>query len=501
MFNRELFLDTQTSRCLLCYDAPCSNACMEHLPVGDIIRSYRFDNAAGAARKVGNVSCMECETPECMSACRRKKLDSAVEIPELLEHIHRMEIPEKKKVNLSTTVCGVKCENPFLLSSSVVGSDYEMVAKAFSMGWAGVAFKTIALFQPEEVSPRFSDLRKEGLPYVGFKNIEQVSDHTLDENLGYLKKLKEDYPSKVIIASIMGRNEDEWTRLAALMEEAGADVIECNFSCPHMSGEGLGSDVGTQPDLVAAYVKAVKRGTSLPVLAKMTPNITNMEIPAAAAMEAGADGIAAINTIKSIMNVDLDTFASAPSVRGKSSVGGYSGKAVKPIALRFIYDIATSPLMHKPEISGMGGIETWRDAAEFIALGCSTVQITTAVMQYGYRIIDDLIDGLSGYLAFNNMTGVEELKGKALANIVPTEALDRESICFPKFERELCVGCGRCYLSCFDGGHQAIEIDEKGYPVLKGKNCVGCHLCLTVCPAGAISSGNRILKSMFQKER
>ncbi len=496
MFNRQLFLATQTSRCLLCYDTPCSAACIEKLPVGDIIRSYRFENIAGAKQKLGNVSCMDCAVPECMTACRRRKLDSAVEIPELLEQIRRMEMTSFGKVDLSTAVCGVKCENPFLLSSSVVGSDYDMVAKAFDLGWAGVAFKTIALFQPEEVSPRFSDMRKEGLPYVGFKNIEQVSDHTLAENLGYLKKLKENYPSKVIIASIMGRDEAEWTKLAVLMEDAGADVIECNFSCPHMSGDGLGSDIGTNPDLVAAYVKAVKRGTSLPVLAKMTPNITNMEIPAAAALAAGADGLAAINTVKSIMNVDLNTFASAPQVKGKSAVGGYSGKAVKPIALRFIYDMAVSPLMHEPEISGMGGIETWRDAAEFIAMGCSTVQVTTAVMQYGYRIIDDLIGGLSRYLAENHLSGVEALRGRALGNIVPTETLDRSSICFPKFRRDLCVGCGRCYLSCYDGGHQALEM-RSGHPVLNAKKCVGCHLCLTVCPAGAVSSGKRVLKSLI----
>ena len=500
MFNRDLFLNTQASRCLLCYDAPCASVCSSHLPVGDIIRSWRFANGAGAAEKTGNVSCMECANPECMNVCRRRKLDSAVEIPEMLEQIRRMEIPEKKQVNLHTTVCGVECENPFFLSSSVVGSNYEMVAKAFDMGWAGVAFKTIGMFVPQEVSPRFADLRKESVPYVGFKNIEQISDHTLEENLGYLKKLKKNYPSKVIIASIMGRDETEWTRLAAMMEEAGADVIECNFSCPHMSGEGLGSDVGTHPKLVAKYVKAVKKGTSLPILAKMTPNITNMEIPVAEAIKAGADGIAAINTIKSIMNVNLDEFSSEPAVKGKTAVGGYSGKAVKPIALRFIYDVANSALMKHPDISGMGGIENWQDAAEFIALGCSTVQVTTAVMQYGYRIIDDLVDGLSRYLSEKNMSSVTELVGKAIGNIIPTEELDRSSICFPKFDRELCVGCGRCYLSCYDGGHQAIRMDNNAHPVLDGKRCVGCHLCLTVCPAGAIMSGKRVLKKACCKE-
>ncbi len=497
MFNRELFLETESSRCLLCENAPCTHACTSQLPVSDIIRSYRFENPAGAAEMAGTVSCMDCNGQPCMKACLRGALDSAIEIPKVIGQIQETGVTANLETttNLETTICGVKCENPFLLSSSVVGSNYEMVAKAFDMGWAGVAFKTIGLFVPDEVSPRFADMRKENTPYVGFKNIEQISDHTLKENMGYLKKLKENYPTKVIVASIMGRDEEEWTKLGALMEEAGADVIECNFSCPNMVEGGLGSDVGTDPELVASYVKAVKCGTKLPVLAKMTPNITNMEIPAAAAMNAGADGLAAINTIKSIMNINLDDFSSGPSVGGKSAVGGYSGKAVKPIALRFIHDMSVSPLMDHPEISGMGGIETWRDAAEFIAMGCSTVQVTTAVMQYGYRIIDDMIDGLSRYLTEKGYHSVAEMQGKALPNIVGAEDLDRSVISFPKFNREMCVGCGRCYLSCYDGGHQAIAMDSSRHPVLNGKNCVGCHLCLTVCPAGAITPGKAFPKA------
>ena len=196
----------------------------------------------------------------------------------------------------------------------------------------------------------------------------------------------------------MGRNEEEWTYLADVCTKAGADIIECNFSCPHMSGEGLGSDVGTNKDLVIRYTAATRRGTTLPILAKMTPNITNMEVPAIAAIENGATGIAAINTIKSIMNINLDTFASGPDVSGKSAVGGYSGKAVKPIALRFIHDMKANDMLKDIPVSGMGGIETWKDAAEFMALGCETVQVTTAVMQYGYWIIDDLIYGMKNYL-------------------------------------------------------------------------------------------------------
>lgn len=291
----------------------------------------------------------------------------------------------------------------------------------------------------------------------------------------------------------MGQNESEWTLLARQMEEAGADMIECNFSCPQMCGTGLGSDVGTDPQLVGRYTAAVRKGTRLPILAKMTPNITNMEVPAASAVEAGADGIAAINTIKSIMNVDLHSFVSAPDVAGKSTIGGYSGKAVKPIALRFIADLRNNVRLRNVPISGMGGIETWKDAAEFMALGCGTVQVTTAVMQYGYRIIEDMIEGMSDYLRSIGAESVSEIVGKANAYVVPAENVNRESIEYPRFDRSKCVSCGRCYLSCRDGGHQAIRRDEKnGQPILDAKKCGGCQLCRLVCPVGAIAAGKRV---------
>ena len=380
-----------------------------------------------------------------------------------------------------------------------MGSNYEMVAKAFEMGWAGVAFKTIGTFVPDEVSPRFDTLNKESLPFVGFKNIEQISDHTLEENIGFIKKLKKDFPSKIIVASIMGQTSEEWTYLAKVMTEAGSDIIECNFSCPHMSAEGLGSDVGQNPELVTEYTKATRLGTHLPILAKMTPNIGNMEIPAVAAMEAGATGIAAINTIKSIMNIDPENFVSGPFVDGKTSVGGYSGKAVKPIALRFIYEMRNCDKLKNVPISGMGGIENWRDAFEFMALGCENIQITTSVMQYGYRIIDDLIEGLSKYLFLHGYRSVGEIVGKAIKNTIPSDKLNRDSICFPKFNKDSCIGCGRCYLSCYDGGHQAIKF-ENSKPMLDGKKCVGCHLCIKVCPTKAIEPGRRVLKTKLIQE-
>lgn len=493
MAYEEIKIKSETGRCLLCQDAPCSSACPKELPVAEIVRSLRFENEAGAAKKVKEVNpCKGCSAP-CMESCIRSKIDTGINIPMLISNIGEQQQTDITP-DLSIDFCGVHCENPFFLSSSVVGSDYEMVAKAFDLGWAGVAFKTIGLFTPDEASPRFAALEKESNPFVGFKNIEQISDHTLEENLGYLRELKKNYPTKVIIASIMGQNEDEWTKLAALMEEAGADIIECNFSCPQMVGEGLGSDVGTDPELVARYTAATKRGTKLPVLAKMTPNITKMEIPAEAAVAAGADGLAAINTIKSVMNVDLDSFVSAPGVAGKSAVGGYSGKAVKPIALRFIHDMRKDARLENVPISGMGGIETWRDAAEFMALGCETLQVTTSVMQYGYRIIEDMTDGLRSYLSRIGAKSVSEIVGKALPKLVPAEEVDRSTIEYPKFHRDTCVGCGRCYISCFDGGHQALHMDDQRQPIMDPKKCVGCQLCKLVCPTGSITAGTRVTK-------
>ena len=496
LFYKEISIKEDVAGCLLCDDAPCRKTCPHSLETDTIIRSVRFENKAGAVNKLPDpLPCENCVTKPCKVACLKGRINEPVPIDRIMKTISTETKIKEENVDLSIDFCGVHCENPFFLSSSVVGSNYEMVAKAFEMGWAGVAFKTIGMFVPKEVSPRFAALSKESVPFVGFKNIEQISDHTLEENIEFLKQLKKDYPSKIIVASIMGQNEDEWTKLAELMTEAGADIIECNFSCPHMTSKGVGSDVGQNPDLVALYTAATRKGTHLPILAKMTPNIGNMEIPAMAAMKAGATGIAAINTIKSIMNVNLSTFASEPDVEGKTSVGGYSGKAVKPIALRFIHDMRACEELKDAPISGMGGIETWIDAAEFMALGCENLQITTSVMQYGYRIIEDLIEGMKLYLSSQGCKNISEIVGKALPNIIPADKLERDSICYPRFDREKCLGCGRCYLSCYDGGHQAIKIDEKTRkPILIVDKCVGCQLCSTVCPVQAVAPGKRIKK-------
>jgi dihydropyrimidine dehydrogenase (NAD+) subunit PreA len=407
-----------------------------------------------------------------------------------------------KRKDLSIDFCGVKCENPFFLSSSPVGSNYEMCRKALETGWGGICYKTVGYWIPQECSPRFDQTRKENAPFVGFKNMEMISDKPTEKNLEMMQQLKKDFPDKVLIASIMGENEDEWVKLSKAVTEIGADIIECNFSCPQMTTCAMGSDVGTNMELVEKYSAAVCRGTNLPVLAKMTPNITTMEIAARAAIKGGATGIAAINTIKSITEIDLDNMTGLPVVNGKSSISGYSGKAVKPIALRFIAQMAKDAQLKGVPISGMGGIETWRDALEFILLGASNLQVTTSIMQYGYRIVEDMISGLSYWMDDNGVQDLSSLVGKALPNILPAEEIDRDFKVFPDFSDEKCVGCGRCYLSCYDGGHQAINwIDDKRRPELNKDKCVGCGLCWIVCPIEACISPGEVKFHEWGKPR
>ena len=399
------------------------------------------------------------------------------------------------KKDLSVEFLGVHFENPFCLSSSPVGNCYEMCAKAYDEGWAGVVFKTIGPgdFLIDEVSPRFDALTKEGTPFVGFKNMEQIAEHPLEQNLEDLRKLKAAYPNKVLIASIMGPTEKDWEELARLVTEAGADMIEMNLSCPQMTTHAMGSDVGTNAELCKSFCAAVKRGSKLPMMAKMTPNITDMVPVAKACLEGGADGIAAINTIKSVCNVDLNRKIGMPIVNGKSSISGYSGKAVKPVALRFVQQLRDG--IPGVEISGIGGIETWEDAAEFLLLGATTLQVTTSIMQYGYLIVEDMKNGLEHYMEEQGVDSLMDLIGVANANIIPAENLDRDYVLYPEIDTEKCIGCGRCYVSCYDGAHQAISWDEENRkPSCDHNKCVGCHLCALVCPVKAIGKGEIVMK-------
>ena len=475
--------------CAMCYDAPCDKACPRVRPA-KTLRSVWFGNSRAASGLLPEENiCAGCDAP-CEKSCVKP---GRVPIRQIITRLYEEERPgleveiPRDEDRLKTDLCGIPLENPFLLSSSVVASTYDMCARAFDAGWAGAAFKTICSFDIHEASPRFSAIKGGSGEIIGFKNIEQLSDHSVAENMEIFRALKKNYPSKFILASIMGQNEKEWETLAGLCEENGADAVELNFSCPNMAEGGLGSDIGQVPEFVEQFTAAAKRGCGITVLAKLTPNVATMIPAGEAAKRGGADGIAAINTIKSIIGVNPHTYVSSPAVHGRSAVGGYSGNAVKPIALRFIMELGTDPALKGMHLSAMGGIETWEDALEFILMGAGSIQVTTAVMQHGYRIVEDLKSGLNYYLAEKGFSNVREACGLGLDSIsYTTDVLERDTILFPKFDEKKCIGCGRCVISCADGGHQAIKWTEERKPKLDGSKCVGCHLCVLVCPSEAI---------------
>lgn len=481
---RKVNVYEEASRCLLCQDAPCTKVC-KHGDPARAIRAIRFDNHKPALRWVKDCSDADLERAE--QACIH--YNWPIRIKEMLRSIHPDDVDDSAYPALDIDFCGIHCENPFFLASSAVCTNYEMVAKAFEAGWAGVFYKTICMQEIKEVSPRFDAMHNNAThgDFYGFRNMEQLSENPVENDFYDLHRLKTDYPTKVVIASIMGQTEEEWIALAKMAEEAGCDAVELNFSCPQMKHEGMGSDVGQNPELVRDFIACVKDNVNIPVIPKMTPNITHIAEPAEACIKAGADAISAINTIKSV-TMDADA-----EVAGQRTISGYSGRAVRPIALRHVLELAQMPI--KTELSGIGGIETWRDALEFIQLGCNNVQVCTAVMQYGYRIIDDLILGLQRYMAKRGISHLQDIVGEQLTKFLKPDHLDRDTIIYPKFDKQLCVGCGRCEMSCNDGGHQALVFDhDTRQPRLVGTKCVGCHLCRIVCPTGAIGLSKRITK-------
>ena len=497
--DRQMHLQEEAARCLFCLDAPCSRVCEKGDPAR-AIRAIRFGNVSLAGQWL--IECSDEELEAAENACihydrpiRIRQLARALS-GELHSSVCCDSVATQAPLpSLAIDFCGIHCENPFFLASSAVCTNYEMVARAFDAGWAGVFYKTICLQEIHEVSPRFDAVQQEGqADFYAFRNMEQLSENPTEMDFDILRRLKRDYPTKVVVASIMGQTEEQWIELAKMAEAAGVDAIELNFSCPQMRLTGMGSDVGQNSELVMFYTAYVKRSVSIPVIPKMTPNITQITHPATAAFFADADAISAINTIKSV------TMGERVRVSGHKTISGLSGRAVRPIALRHILEMAQSPMLSGTlgkalELSGIGGIETWRDALEFIQLGCRNVQVCTAVMQYGYRIIDDLILGLQHYLAERGIDNLAKVVGEELPNFVTPTDLDRETIVYPKIDRDKCIGCGRCYISCWDGGHQAISFDaDTRQPRIVGTKCVGCHLCRLVCPTGAIGTTKRILK-------
>ena len=478
---KELHIHEEAARCLLCQDAPCTHACESKGDPARAVRAIRFENEKLAGRWLSG--CTDKDLARAEEACIH--YDRPIRLRELARALP--EPPQEGPLpSLAIDFCGIPCENPFFLASSAVCTNYEMVARAFEAGWAGVFYKTICLQEIKEVSPRFDAV---GNPFLGFRNMEQLSENPAEVDFDILGRLKRDYPGKVVVASIMGQSEEQWIELAQMAEKAGVDAVELNFSCPQMRMTGMGSDVGQDPELVTFYTAFVKRHVRIPVIPKMTPNITQINQPAMGAFFAGADAISAINTIKSV------TLTRESEVNGFQTISGYSGRAVKPVALRYILEMARNPIIKDIQFSGIGGIETWRDALEFIQIGCRNVQVCTAVMEYGYRIIDDLVAGLQNYLTERGIDHLADLVGERLPQFKMPSDLDRGTVVYPKFDRARCIGCGRCALSCADGGHQALTFDtEKREPHLVGAKCVGCHLCRLVCPVGAIGLGNRVAK-------
>jgi len=387
--------------------------------------------------------------------------------------------------SLKVDFCGVEFPNPFCLSSSPVGNTYEMCARAMDIGWGGVVYKTVGLAYEVTIthpSPRLNVHDRWRQRVVGLQNVEQISDRPTDKNFADLAKLKKDYPRHAIVASVMGlTHANDWAELAKRAEGAGADLIECNFSCPQMTVEGTGHKVGQDSDIISKLTEITKGACTIPVMAKLTPNVADMVPMALAAKRGGADAVSAINTIKAISAVDLDACVPLPNVGGKSSTSGYSGMSVKPFALRFVSDMAKAEDMGLP-ISGMGGLYTWIDAVEFMLLGATTLQCTTGILQHGYRIVEDMIEGVQDYMVDHGYESVHDFIGKAVDNVVDPSELSHDQQAVSEVDPDKCIGCGQCYLTCRDGAAQAITMSEERQAVVDEEKCFGCLMCKHICP-------------------
>jgi dihydropyrimidine dehydrogenase (NAD+) subunit PreA len=391
--------------------------------------------------------------------------------------------------DLRTTFAGIKSPNPFWLASAPPTDKAYNVVRAFKAGWGGAVWKTLGEDGPPivNVASRYGSLEVNGQRMVGFTNIELITDRALQVNLDEIKQVKRDWPDRALIVSLMVPCvEDSWKTILKRVEETNCDGVELNFGCPHgMSERGMGAAVGQVPDYVEMVTRWCKAHTRMPVLVKLTPNVTNILGPARAAKKGGADGVSLINTVASIIGVDLDRMSPQPVVDGKGTHGGYCGPAVKPIALRMVAEIGRDAECGGMPIAGIGGIATWRDAAEFHALGAGTVQVCTAAMHYGFKIIDDLVDGLSNWLDEKGHGALGGIVGRALPNVTDWQYLNLNYKTVARIDQDACIKCGLCHIACEDTSHQAISAHSDGggrrYEVID-QECVGCNLCLFACP-------------------
>jgi len=389
--------------------------------------------------------------------------------------------------DLTTDFIGIKSPNPFWLASAPPTDKEYNVRRAFEAGWGGVVWKTLGEDGPPVVNvngPRYGAIWGADRRLLGLNNIELITDRPLHVNLQEIKSVKQDYPDRAMIVSLMVPCvEEAWKAILPLVEETGADGVELNFGCPHgMSERGMGSAVGQVPEYIEMVTRWVKQNTRMPCIVKLTPNITDIRKPAAAAKAGGADAVSLINTINSITSVNLDLFAPEPTIDGKGAHGGYCGPAVKPIALNMVAEIARSADLRGLPISGIGGVTTWRDAAEYLAMGAGNVQVCTAAMTYGFKIVQEMISGLSDYLDSKGMHSPADLVGRAVPNTSDWQHLNLNYISKAKINQDLCISCGRCYAACEDTSHQAIAMSEDRVFTVKDNECVACNLCINVCP-------------------
>ena len=386
--------------------------------------------------------------------------------------------------DLRTNLAGIKSPNPFWLASAPPTNSGYQIMKAFDAGWGGAVWKTLGV-PVVNVSSRYGAVNYRDNRMVGFNNIELITDRPLKDNLREISEVKKRFPEHAVIASLMVETKEEWHQIVRDVENAGADGIELNFGCPHgMCERGMGSAVGQEPKVLQMIVEWVKEVAKIPVITNLTPNISDITRPARAARAGGSDAISLINTIQSVVGVDLDTFVPFPNVDGKSTNGGYCGPAVKPIALNMLKNCAQDKQVGIP-ISGIGGVENWRDAVEFILLGATSVQVCTAVMHYGFGIIRELLPGLERYMDDKGFKTIEDFRGKALPNILHWEDLNLKYKVVAEINPSTCIGCQLCYTACEDGAHQAIALSEDlldRKPTIIEENCVGCNLCSIVCP-------------------
>ncbi|HET9472405.1 MAG TPA: NAD-dependent dihydropyrimidine dehydrogenase subunit PreA [Steroidobacteraceae bacterium] len=390
--------------------------------------------------------------------------------------------------DLTTEFLGIRSPNPFWLASAPPTDKAYNVNRAFEAGWGGAVWKTLGEDPPivNVNGPRYGAMHGNDRRVLGFNNIELITDRPLAVNLAEVRQIKRDWPDRALIVSVMlPMNEQSWAKYVPMIEDTGADGLELNFGCPHgMSERGMGSAVGQVPEYIQLAAQWCKKYARVPVIVKLTPNITNILPAAKAAQDGGADAVSLINTLNSIMRVDYDSLTIYPATDGKGSHGGYCGPAVKPIALHMVAEIARARETANLPISGIGGITDWRDAVDFLALGATTVQVCTAAMVYGFKIIDDLVDGLGNYLDNKGFASVRELVRKAVPSVTDWQYLNLNHVDKAWIDQDLCIKCGRCYIACEDTSHQAITSSRNGtrhFEVIDAE-CVGCNLCVSVCP-------------------